>query len=149
MTFERTRDLERVRRAIAGDARVWAASTDDAAPAREAWRPGADERIIYVIASDECGMIALFTLLPQNAVCYEFHMTRAFGARFAAALKAFFSWVFENTPARRIVGAVPSDNPIAIRALQRAGMRQYGVNEKSFLRGGELRDQILFGVSPA
>lgn len=122
---------------------MWRAATDDFAPAREAWRPIDDERIHYVLAKEGERVLTLFTLLPQNAVCWEFHMTRAWGA----PLRPFFAWVFEHTPARRLVGAVAADNPIAIRALRRAGMQEYGRNPQSFMRGGELRDQVLFGVS--
>lgn len=145
--FERTRDLELVRRAIAFDGRVWSASTDDSAPAAREWRPSADERILHIVASDAGSDAALFTLLPQNSVCYEIHVTRAFGRGAARAHREVFAWAFENTPATRIVASIPADNPIAIRAARRAGMREYGRNPASFLRGGKLHDQILFGVT--
>lgn len=147
MTFERTRDLDLVRRAIAEDARVWAAATDDFAPHSDEWYPAADERILYLVASDAGGIVATFTLLPQSAVCYEIHVDRAFGRGAARAHREVFAWAFRNTPARRIVAAIPADNAIAIRAARRAGMQEYGRNPQSFMRGGELRDQILFGVS--
>jgi hypothetical protein len=147
VTFERTRDLERVRRAIANDARIWSASTDDTAPNSARWKPSRDERIWYVVAIEGCEAVATLTLVPENAVTYQVHMDRVFGARPARALREFFAWAFEHTPARRIGAAIPADNPIAIRAARRAGMTQYGINPASFLRGGKLQDQILFGVS--
>jgi RimJ/RimL family protein N-acetyltransferase len=136
-----------VRAAIAFDARVWAASIDDGAPSPGDWRPGADPRIVYVVASDAGRPVATFTLLPQNSVTYEIHVDRAFGPQAARAHREIFGWAFEHTPARRIVASIPADNPIAIRAARRAGMEQYGVNLASFLRRGVLQDQILFGVS--
>lgn len=148
MTFERTRDLERVRRAIAGDERVWRAATDDGAPERGDWRPSDDERIHYVVASDAGREVATFTLLPQNSICYEIHVSRAFGPQAARAHREVFGWAFRHTPARRIVAAIPADNAVALRAARRAGMQEYGRNPRSFSRRGKLHDQILFGVSP-
>lgn len=136
-----------MRREIAFDARVWSASTDDGAPDWRDWTPGADERILYIVAIDRGDIVATFTLLPQNTVCYEIHVTQAFGRQAARAHREIFAWAFEHTPAKRIVASIPADNPVAIRAARRAGMREYGTNPASFLRGGELQDQILFGVS--
>jgi RimJ/RimL family protein N-acetyltransferase len=148
LQFRRESDPERIRELVAGDARMWHAAIDDGVAAGpEAYRPHSDPRVWYVVASDDGSDIALFTLLPQNAVCYEIHVTRAFGRGAARAHRGIFRWAFEHTPARRIVASIPADNPIAIRAARRAGMKPFGVNPASYARGGKLHDQTLLGVS--
>jgi RimJ/RimL family protein N-acetyltransferase len=71
-------------------------------------------------------------------------------ARALAAMRELLGrggWLWANTPCLRAVTNVPSDNPIAYRFGSRAGLKEYGRNPRSFLRGGVLRDQILMGIS--
>jgi hypothetical protein len=57
-------------------------------------------------------------------------------------------WAWANIQnCRRIVGSVPVTNRLACQFAERAGFAVYGVNLKSYMKGGRLLDQILFGVS--
>lgn len=149
--FARTCDLALVRRAIADDARVYDASGDDSAAPRESWQPNEHPAIWYVVAQNVkekgSGFIGLYTLIPQNAVAWEIHATRVFGAAAADALAGIPVWMRGETGARRIVASIPATNRAAIRAARRAGFAEYGRNPRSFLKRGELIDQILLGVS--
>jgi RimJ/RimL family protein N-acetyltransferase len=146
--FERVYDLELVREMIAGDPRVYSLSSDDAAPERTAFRPNTHPAIWYVVAADELGVIGLFVLVPQNAVTWEMHVTRAFGGRAVAAGRLILPWLFAELPGcRRIVAAIAGSNRVALRYAEAIGFRRFGVNESSFLRNGQLLDQVLLGVS--
>ena len=154
LTFARTRDFALVREIITQPAQ-WKAATDDAAPAREEWQPNPDERIYYLfVEADE--MVGIFTLLPQNAASYEIHaafMRRSRSSRrphdtTAEMARAAIAWAFAHMPARRVVASIPATNRAAIRAAERAGMTRFGTNARSFLKRGELVDQVLLGISP-
>lgn len=138
-----TRDFARIRELLTQPAQ-WDAATDDSAPAAAEFRPNEDERIVYLDAG-----VGIFTLIPQNAICYEIHC----GANIAriktatAALKAAIAWMFENTRARRIIAQIPATNRLAIELARRAGLEQYGINPRSFSKRGELVDLVLLGIS--
>jgi hypothetical protein len=144
VTIAPTRDFARIRELLTQPAQ-WEAASDDGSPPREAFAVNEDERIIYLEASG----VGIFTLIPQNAVCYEIHCVANI-ARIktaTAALRAAIAWVFENTPARRIVAQIPARNRLAIELARRAGLQQYGTNYASFLKHGQLVDLILLGIS--
>lgn len=119
---------------------------DDSTPGPEEFWPNEDERIIYL---DAAGM-GIFTLIPQNAVCFEIHaalLPGAWGQQSRRLLQGAVRWAFTNTEARRIVASIPAYNRLAIALAKRSGFTEFGRNPQSFLRGGSLHDQILLGVS--
>lgn len=133
---------------------LYDAGADDYAPTREAFRPRTDEAIYYVRVDDGAGYLGLFVLAPQSAVCWEIHtrlLPCAWGDRALEAMRGIVAWAFAGGApgCRRITGAVPRENRLAIRFALRAGFQLFGVNEKSYLKNGRLTDQILLGVSPA
>lgn len=149
LTFARTRDFALVREVLTHESQA-RMSSDDATDLA-AFRPNEDDRIIYLAIFDAGEALGIFTLIPQNAVCYEIHcalLPPCWGPRTRLALRGALAWAFRETPARRIVASIPAYNRLAIRLARDAGMTQFGTNEKSFERGGALRDQILLGISP-
>lgn len=146
IAFARVHDLALVRATITAPG-AWEPATDDSAPAIGDWDPNPHPAIWYVLASESERAISLYCLVPQNAVTWEIHASRVFGRGASAAHKAVFPWAFAATGARRIVASIPATNRIAIRAAERAGMTRYGLNPASYLKHGELIDQILLGVS--
>lgn len=153
MTFARTRDFTLVKSVLTHPTQA-RMSADDATDLAN-WAPNEDERVIYLAVTDETDCVALrdligiITLIPQNAVCFEIHaalLPCAWGLRTRLALTGAISWAFRETPARRIVGSIPEYNKLAIRLARDCGMRAYGRNRASWLRGGKLWDQILLGI---
>ena len=145
--FERTRDFALIRSLIASDARVYDAASDDGCPAACAFAPNRHPAIWYVLAREGGELAGMFTLIPQNACCWEIHMGRVFGAP-GRALGEIPRWAFQTIPGcRRIVASLRVTNRVAIRAAKRAGFVEYGRNPRSLLKGGQLLDQILLGVS--
>jgi RimJ/RimL family protein N-acetyltransferase len=123
--------------------------SDDGSPAAENWQPTPSQAIYYVLAEFDGEPVAVFMFTPQNSVCYEGHSALlpkiwGQGAEIAVMVQR---WLFENSPAQRIVGNAPAFNERALYYAQKAGMRRYGLNPKSYLKNGVLYDQVLVGVS--
>ncbi len=149
LTFARTHDYELIRRALLHESQFRMAS-EDATPAPGAFRVNRDERIVYLRADSEGKFLGVFTLLPANAVCYEIHaalLPVAWGYATRPALRGALEWAFRETPARRIVCAIPAYNKLAIKLARDCGLRAYGRNFRAFERWGALHDIVLLGVS--
>ena len=127
---------------------VYRGSSDDFAPPPDEWQPNADERIWYVTALEEFGVVGLLTFVPRSRILFEIHaaLLRSRTERGTAILTAALAWMFANSPARRIVAEVPECNHLAVRLAGRA-MKQYGVSEGAFMKNGSLQNLICFGVS--
>lgn len=63
------------------------------------------------------------------------------------AAKKMALWIWEHTECQRIVTDVPENNRLALKFAEAAGMQQFGVNPKSYKKGGKLLDVILLGLS--
>ena len=149
LTFERTWDLGLVRQ-ILTDPAVWPHVGDDFAPPREEWTPSDDPRIWYVLAIEGSRPVGLFMFLPRSTVLWEAHVAfpftrkrRSRGVNIAAGALA---WMLENSTAERIIAEIPECNLLAVRLAEKV-MRRFAVNEKSFKKGGVMRDLVLFGLS--
>ena len=150
MTFERTRDLELVRKILVIP-RIWRWVTDDGAPELEDFTPAqAAEHTWYVIVWDVAELLGLFIFHPHNSVTWEVHtclLPKSWGERAQQAAVGVQAWMWSQTDWQRIVTTVPANNRLALRFARRAGMVEYGINPKSWLKDGELHDQHLLGIS--
>jgi RimJ/RimL family protein N-acetyltransferase len=150
VTFERTTDYALVR-AVFTHRTQYGAMTDDFSPAPEDFQVNTDPRIWYVLARENGRVLGVFTLLGQNTVLYEIHWSLlpcAWGRRTVPATTGAIAWMFAHSPARRIIGAIPAYNRLAIKLARRVGMREFGVNPRAFQKHGELHDLVLLGASP-
>ena len=149
LSFERTGDLELVRKILVQPP-IWRWITDDGAPAREDFKPPEHPGIWYVIVWDVAELLGLFMFAQINSVCYEGHtclLRKAWGQRAHQAAVGVQAWIWSQTDWQRIVTTVPANNRLALRFARRAGMLEYGINPKSWLKDGELHDQHLLGIS--
>jgi RimJ/RimL family protein N-acetyltransferase len=147
ITFERTHDLCVVA-SVYTLPRVWPWIGDDYAPEPWTFQPNNDPRIVYLFCREK-SLVGLFTFLPQNTVCWEVHiiLLPRRKTRGHVILRGALDWMFENSTAQRIVGAVPQYNRLAVQVARRAGMKIYGLNPNSFMKNGKLENQVLFGLS--
>lgn len=155
IVFERTGDMDLVRRVMTHPA-VYPQIADDGCPPASEYRPSEHPAYLYLLVRRGADVLGLFAFTMQNAVTVEVHTcllpaARArleSGARIStAAARGAAAWIWANTRAQRIVTSVPAFNRLALRLAERAGMKRYGVNEKSFQKHGILHDQILLGLS--
>jgi RimJ/RimL family protein N-acetyltransferase len=148
VTFERTRDRELIKRVLTDEA-IYPHIGDDDAPEPEAFEPQSDPRVWWVLARDGGEILGLFLFLPQSRVCFECHvsMLPAARKRGIAAGRAVIPWFCGQTGCRRLVATIAETNPRAIRYAQACGFRVMGRNERSWIKGGKLVDQVYLGLS--
>ena len=150
MTFEQSTDWPLIK-SIVTHPRIWPWVTDDFSGPPEAWEPIANPNVAYVIARDGDEVLGLWFLHPHSKVCWEIHtcLLPTCGSRRALeAGRQMIAFVWANTPCRRLITNVPAFNRHAARFAEKAGMQQFGRNPRSFMRAGQLIDQVLYGVSP-
>jgi len=150
--FERSTDYALIKGIITTPA-VYRHLTDDNSPSAEDYQPIEHEAIWYVIVRDSyCGdeeLLGLWMFHPLNSICWEVHtalLPNAWGDRGRIAARLMAEWIWEHTPCRRIVTNVPENNRLALAFAGHAGMKVYGRNPASFLKG-KLLDQICLGIS--
>lgn len=146
--LERTVDYPLLTGLLRAHTELYRWISDDFSP------PLAEARIVehpdlwYVLARDAEGdLMGFFRLAPQTAICWELHTVMRLNGRALEAMKALFEWLWSQSVVVRIVTNVPAFNRVAQRFASRAGLRQYGLNEKSYRKDGRNHDQILFGIT--
>jgi RimJ/RimL family protein N-acetyltransferase len=149
LTFERTSDYALVRE-IATHPKIYDKISDDQSPIREDYRPIESDQVFYVIVKDSQELLGMWMILPQNGVTAEIHtclLPNAWGERAHIASILMARWIWEHTHFRRIVTNVPAYNRAALQFAEKAGMVQYGINPRSYMKRGYLFDQFLLGLS--
>jgi hypothetical protein len=147
--IERSEDWAAIKQLVR-DPAIFPHVSDDFYPSPDTWEPTASDDLCYLLARDKEGLFGFGIFLPDTWACWKAHMgflPRSYGAKAIASFKEMLDWMWAHTPARRIVGEVLSDNRRAIKFATEAGFREYGVNEKSRLKGGAMRDQVCLGIS--
>lgn len=151
--FERSYDYELIRR-ILTHPRLYPHLSDDFSPAPGDYRPQEHPAIWYVVVYDEHDaredLLGLWMFVPANGVCWEVHtalLPCAWGEKGQLASLMLPAWIWEHTHCRRIITNVPKSNRLALHFALKAGMKIFGVNEASFLKGGVLCDQVMLGIS--
>lgn len=153
MTFERTTDPE-VIRIIMLEPHIYSASRDDFMPlwrdAREQWQPIMHEQILYMLVRDGAETLGLWIFAPESKCMMKVHtclLPAAYGDRASQAAKEMAQWFWENTENERLITDVPVFNRHALKFAEKAGMKRFGVNPKSFKRDGRFWDVIMLGMS--
>lgn len=149
IAIERTCDLETIRE-LALHPRIFPYISDDFTANQKTWKPIDSELVRYLLAEDAEGPFGFGVFIPTTWAHWTAHfafLPRAYGADARKSLESMFAWMWENTSARRITGEIVKGNTLAIRFARRAGCEIYGINRKSYLRGGILHDQVCLGIS--
>lgn len=149
ISFERTFDYNLVW-AIATHPKVYPHVSDDFSPKPEDYKPPESDSILYLLCKDGDEVLGMWTLIPENGICWQVHtclLPNAYGPRAAKAVKLATEWVWRETQCLRIVTNVPEYNRLALMFALKAGMTRYGINPKSFMKDGHLHDQVLLGIT--
>lgn len=147
MKIERTHDMQLVS-SIMFDPAIWPHAHDDGAVD---WQPVDMDGLHWMLVKlldDKAG--GLFLVHPQNSYCYEMHtclLPHMWGEQSARAAQMLLQWAFEKTDCQKMVTNVPAYNRAALRFATAGGMTQEGINRASFMRKGELVDQIMLGIT--
>lgn len=134
--------------------KIWNAAVEDNSPvSRETWEP-IMEGILWIAAlkveDSKRTLYGMWMLCPISSTVIAIHtgiLPKYWGkpenVEFA---KLAAQWIWENTPARKVVSYIPVTLPNVLKFAQRAGMKLEGINERSFLKDGKLIDQYYVGL---
>lgn len=147
LSVERTADYELIARFIRHP-RVWPWVSDDGSGEPEDFAPLQSDAVIYILATRE-HPAGVFVFIPENTATCHVHTCltpMAWGCS-AELGRMALDWIFGNTQYLRVTTSVPAPNVLAARLAERVGMERYGVNVRSYLKGGVLHDQVLYGIN--
>jgi hypothetical protein len=125
--------------------------SDDYTAIAEAWEPNVTSKLVVnLVARDGEDYFGFGIFIARTWSCYEGHMgflPQSYGDPAIRAFEEMIEWMWQHTTAARITGEICQENRRAIKFAMRAGFKPYGVNEKSKMLGGVLRDQVCLGIS--
>lgn len=103
---------------------------------------------IYLGAFDDDVNAGFFLVQPVNSVTAEIHtvIDPVFWGRAELFAKEVISWIFSETSIMKIITFIPEYNIKAKRLAEKAGMTNEGLVRSSYLKGGVLHDQFLYGI---
>lgn len=136
-------------RTVYGSEGMWAAISDDNTPALDEMDLSIiiKNPAVFVLIPDNIGT---FVFHPHNSVMYEMHsavLPECRGRQSLEGARLAGMWMFENTPCQKIITLVPQGNVRADVLARKGGMTREGTLTKSFLRGGRLIDQHIYGIT--
>lgn len=149
MKFAFTEDRDWATRIITHP-KIWPHVSDDYSGKPESFVAPISPPIFYLHVSEGNDSLGMFVLTLDNSVCWKIHtclLPETWGVKATEIGNALREWLFSNTICRRIVTDVPAHNRLALKFAKACGMTEYGMNPASFLKNGQLHDQILLGVS--
>lgn len=147
MKIERTHDMVLVA-SIMKDPAIWSHIHEDGTT--DDYQPVDHEGFHWMLVTDDGEPLGVFLVHARGEVCFEMHtclLPACWGRRAACAAQMLAGWAFNQTVCQKLVTSVPAYNRLAMRFAQAGGMQQEGVNRASYLRNGELIDQIMFGIT--
>lgn len=100
---------------------------------------------IYVMNEDST---ALMIYHHHNSVTLECHVQVLKDYRDIAMDfgKSALQWAWDNTKASKIVAQIPEIYPDVLKFALKNGFEIEGINESSYIKNGELYDQIYLGL---
>lgn len=147
VTISRSRDYALLNR-IATSEKIYRATSDDGSPLPGRWRVAEREDCIYFLATKGEHILGFCAFYPLNAVTYESHLCfLSRGPVNELCYREMLSWMWANSKAQRIIGAIPEYNHLAIAFCKRIGFERFGWNRDSWLKDGKLYAQVWMGIS--
>jgi RimJ/RimL family protein N-acetyltransferase len=148
MTFERTGDMELVKR-ILTDKRCWRRMCDDSAPAPDVFAPVQRAELQYVLARDRGRLLGLFILVVRDTAA-EVHFCfspEAWGRRTTVKTgQAFVEWVWKSTPLTWLLGPVPQHNRLALTLAKACGFSDFMTQRGCVSKGGKPYDLLTLQI---
>lgn len=130
-------------------AAIWNKIADDFSIDQTLFFPDMSRNNYWLVPYDEDRALGVFLLRRMSDIQYEAHIVLlpcALGLASKAA-RHVVRWMFDNTRCERIIGCIPVYNRLAINVAHNAGLSDFGINEKSFMKNGKLWDQVFLGIS--
>lgn len=146
MKIARTHDMALVA-SIMGHPAIWPHIHEDGT---DEPMPLDHEAVNWMLVHEHGSVAGVFLVHPLTSVCYQMHtclLPWTWGGVAQQAAQGLLSWAFTYTECQKMVTNVPAYNRAALRFARAGGMQQEGVNRASFMRNGELIDQIILGIT--
>lgn len=143
--IERSRDYELLDE-IGTSPEIYAASAEDHNPRPEDCHVPRGEAFFYLMAYAGDQRLGYVMFWPRDHSGYETHLCflpEAYGAKAAAAFHLAIDWLWRNTDAVRIYGAVPEFNRRALIFALQAGFHITGTKAEAFRKNTLLHDVTL------
>lgn len=143
-----TEDIKEVARVLMDDS-VFPFTCDDGSPSKAdfpMWPLLEDKRFYILMPNPDCVAV----IFPMNHVTYDYHFSALKPSRGAIAINAArqtFQYMFYETVCAKLVCQVPDHLSRAYNFYLDLEMEIEGINTKSFLKNGILRDQTIFGLT--
>lgn len=96
----------------------------------------------------EDAVVGLVSFAPMNGATWNPHIVvlPEHRGRGAELMALGLRWMFENTPARKLVAFPPVFKPAMVRVFEKCGFAREGFSPKSFPWRGEMHDRVLMGI---
>jgi len=149
VTVEKTLDYGLLWR-IATHPSIYRLTSDDFSPLPGRWKVAERVDSHYLLATTANEILGFCAFYPENGVCWQAHicfLPCAYGEKTRSAFAQMLKWMWAKTRARRIWGAIPTYNTLAIKFAKEAGFGVCGRNFDSWQKDGKLYDMILLGIS--
>ena len=123
---------------------------DDDAPDRETFSPPqAPGLLSYVLVIDEGEPIGVLIVSHHSRYLWELHMAflpLAWGERAERAGREFIEWVWSKTKCVRLFGNIVRSNRLSLRFAKQAGMMEFAVQPRCFMKHGRLQDIVMVAI---
>lgn len=149
MRIERTAD-SRLIRSVVTHPSIYPYISDDYSPAASEYEPVITDGIYWLACLRGDDLCGLFMVHPWNGITYEIHtclLPPFRGPLAREATAAVLAWLFGQTPCQKVVTQVPATHRTAYRLATDSGLKDEGLNRRSFMKHGELIDQHLLGIT--
>ena len=126
--------------------RVWPWVSEDC---DAEWRPDFD-RYTYLLCGvdgEAAGVVQYQRLHSTSLIGHYAFLPKAWGEEALHLGKAALAWGFVQMGTQVIVGIQPTDNRRAIAFTRRLGFQETGLIPKACMRGGVLRDMLVFTLT--
>jgi RimJ/RimL family protein N-acetyltransferase len=125
---------------------LWQTIAEDGMSPDE-WAP--DLKQGWLISSDDNGFVGIWNVYPTNKVTLKIHPMvpkDVRGKRAYKSAKEVLRWIFANTNYEKITCEIPVIYRNVKLFAMACGMKEEGLNRKSYRKNGEVVDQWHLGV---
>ena len=112
------------------------------------WSPDLTEG--WLLSSDDMGFVGLYNVHPTNSVTLQIHPMMPMetrGKRAYESAQDILRWIFTTTQYQKVVCEIPVIYRNVKLFAMKAGMKEEGINRKSYLKNGKIHDQWHLGIA--
>jgi RimJ/RimL family protein N-acetyltransferase len=147
ISLEPSRDFVLIR-SILTDPRIYGHVACDSCPSPRDFHIQEDTPHLFVLLRVG-GKPQGVWMFEKRGTEYEVHTAlkrEAYGGVAHEGALRMAEWLWNNTDCERLTTRVPVQNRLALAFAKAAGMKEYGISEKSFLKNRIMHDQVLLAL---